>query len=465
MVLKKSNSYLNSGATQRLTSHERIDVHTLGGLDPDSYISVVRVRKDDRRLLPFGNVGRTALSSQEEKRYVSAEEIILQYLDLDEHSTIFGLGPRVQVVESKACNLWQRRILAHTFSLDRAKMWFLPERFHNIMQNDEFAEEISKHADLKITEMRQKRGRPYVRTKQEWSSFDMVQQRGKTNNTKVMPNAQQLNHERVAKKSKRSCHPRGIQRPAMWQKETSNKKERILQEQMEERPAQTVYIDIVLPRQLDARDANCNFNVKRYNHRPYNAPRTASMKIKHLKSARLRAWHEEVNEESSLSYEADDKFSSQLGGQYGKLDSIDETDDTEAQRQSVKFNIMDFCKPNGTNRGPRKRNQRKKKKSCDMSQHLYEEPHLHIQYISMEEALEYLVDSTGDSRVLPGGQVDLALAVSENCCIDVAFDFVPDVNETSSDSSFEHLDMDGANCDDDTVRFYEGIANFAKDFR
>ncbi|XP_005112661.1 uncharacterized protein LOC101857083 [Aplysia californica] len=475
MVLKKTNSSLNSGATQRVKSRGLFRLSPPGSSDPDNYVTISRDGESHLEPVRLGRNRRNDPCPVREGRYRSAEKLILEFLDLDLHKA--NSDARHQFGDMGELNRRQRiPPVTHTFSMEKASMWLLHDKFRQMMQDEEFAEHITECADLKI-EIREIRGtsRNYSR-KREWSSFDMTQTRRRATEDDAGAVC-----ARGSKRSRLTCHPRGIQRPAMWDKDTPKKEDKRIPEDetraRAERPKETVFIHVVPPTLLDARDAHYDSRFKKFHFLPYNVRRTSSMKVKQEKSRRLEAWHDEIWRGTRMFYggQEDSNFHALRASEQGEgdvsddLDDLDDPDDLVTPRQTTTFDIMDFCRPESTDKNAQRRGKRKRKASkisLGTARQSQEQPHL--QYVSREEALGYLpVSSAGVTLGMSQLHNDLDLGEDESRDTDEGLNVWSQSqlnDDASGDSSFEHLQEETAVNSDRDARFDEDVENFAKDF-
>ena len=285
MVLKKSNSGFNSGATQRVASGGTRG-RTLfyrqsicSEFIQDNYVIIAR--ECDRSRLYFHNP--RPLTREQTYIYQQAEEVLMEFLDLHQELR----SAKVQFVKSVEQRTYYDKLYGETFSLNKNKMWLLPDKCRDLKQNEDFARSISRLVDFRIIEIRtqyriNKRSKSLWR--KYWSSFDRIEREKEYSATK-------LNNSFNPKSSKqKQQNIRGVQR--LLKKSDTEKNKMAVEGDDKiidiEKPKEILYMEIIQPFHIDARQGNLNLPFCRKLHqwydRKYNPNFKSLRKCKHFMS-------------------------------------------------------------------------------------------------------------------------------------------------------------------------------------
>uniref|UniRef100_A0A2C9KJH1 RBR-type E3 ubiquitin transferase n=1 Tax=Biomphalaria glabrata TaxID=6526 RepID=A0A2C9KJH1_BIOGL len=237
MVLKKSNSRLNSGATQRVAEGGTLKLFKLSWYSEQIIFLKVNVA--------YG----------EKKQTDSLAECLHKIWD-----RLGWIGPDMFLTFRHKLNISRGQTWAELgwFSTNKRKTWLLPNRILAMMSDTEYLKDILPLLDINVSEHTE------VRTGRK----SLIKTHRLSQIVSDVPSTKKCKDSR----RRQTGHNRGIQRPYLFRRQ-SKTKENV--ENVFTKPSNVLEVEIYHPYQVDARCANKN-DVNRFTKKKYCEKTTKS---------------------------------------------------------------------------------------------------------------------------------------------------------------------------------------------
>ncbi|BFZ17743.1 hypothetical protein BsWGS_20782 [Bradybaena similaris] len=267
MVLKKSNSGLNSGATQRAITH--------AGISKLDYFYLIHER------LPYILNLENYLMLTTDINMSSPEALKSLLVCLEEMFTYLGYDPPNL---SHATTQGPRRpnTLPNSAkyitecSLHKNKMWLLPERITQMRADIDFLRFLTRNLDVRFHEVRDSKINTSTCNRSKSLKAKTI-----TSSEIIDKSSESVKQQQMASTSRRkqTCHSRKMQRSALLSRKQTQRHE-MQHSQEEEQPAKIGHLDIYVyaPYDIEARSAYYKRG-KKYSGRTNNSRLKSSTKM------------------------------------------------------------------------------------------------------------------------------------------------------------------------------------------